>query len=108
MNVMGPVVGIAVVLTIVPLVLFTISSYCITGYIRDILFHGAVKCCVRSYCLNIAVSLYLHSLHLLTCVHMHALYNVNVYRMSYESFHGDYLVYALGAVTLVFEIKLHA
>ncbi|XP_064406016.1 uncharacterized protein LOC135351046 [Halichondria panicea] len=54
-NVMGPVVGIAVVLTIVPLVLFTISSYCITGYIRDILFHGAVKCCVRSYCLNIAV-----------------------------------------------------
>ena len=83
MNVMGPVVGIAVVLTIVPLVLFTISSYCITGYIRDILFHGAVKCCVRSYCLNIAVSLYLHSLHLLTCVHMHALYNVNVYRMSY-------------------------
>ncbi len=66
-NVMGPVVGIAVVLTIVPLVLFTISSYCITGYIRDILFHGAVKCCVRSYCLNIAVSLYFH--YLLTCIH---------------------------------------
>ncbi len=64
---MGPVVAISVLLTLLPMVLVVISSYCITGYIRDILFQGAVKCCVRSYCLNLTVS---QSEYLCVCVIM--------------------------------------
>ena len=53
--VVGPVIGTAVVLTFIPLIFATILAYCITGYIRDVLFHSVVKSCIGSSC-NIWVS----------------------------------------------------
>lgn len=48
--VMAPVVGGAIVGTILPLLTATILSYCITGYIRDVLFGEAVKKCIGPSC----------------------------------------------------------
>ena len=55
--VMAPVVIGMVVLTLVPLTLATIMGYCITGYIRDVLFQRTVKQCIGSLCCNATVSL---------------------------------------------------
>lgn len=52
---MAPVVGGAVVSTILPLLTATILGYCITGYIRDVLFGRMVKKCIGPLC-NILVS----------------------------------------------------
>ena len=54
---MAPVVAGAVVGTILPILTATILGYCITGYIRDVLFGGGVKKCVGPSC-NILVSQY--------------------------------------------------
>lgn len=48
--VMAPVVGGAVVSTILPLLTATILGYCITGYIRDVLFGRMVKKCIGPLC----------------------------------------------------------
>jgi len=53
--VMGPVVVGMVVLTLVPLALALIMGYCVTGYIRDILFQRTVKQCIGSLCCNATV-----------------------------------------------------
>lgn len=53
---MAPVVSAAVVMTILPLFLVTFMAYCITGYIRDILFQSTVKTCIGSSCWNMSVS----------------------------------------------------
>ena len=53
--VLAPVVGGMVVLTILPLVFATILACCVTGYVRDVLFHKVVKGCIGPFC-NIVVS----------------------------------------------------
>ena len=52
--IVAPVVCGVIVLTILPLVLGIILAYCVTGYIRDVLFHKVVISCVRPCC-NILV-----------------------------------------------------
>lgn len=49
----APVVCGAVAITIIPVVLVTFMSYCITGYIRDIIFHSVVKSIIGSSCFNV-------------------------------------------------------
>jgi len=44
------VVGGAVVVTLIPLVFATILAYCVTGYIRDVLFQSHVKTCIGPSC----------------------------------------------------------
>ena len=48
--VLAPVVGGAVVVTLIPLVFATILAYCVTGYIRDVLFQSHVKTCIGPSC----------------------------------------------------------
>ena len=54
--VLAPVIGGAVLVTLIPLVFATILAYCITGYIRDVLFQSHVKSCIGPSC-NVWVSL---------------------------------------------------
>lgn len=53
--VMAPVVVGMAVLTLIPLALATIMGYCVTGYIRDVLFQRTVKRCIGSICCNATV-----------------------------------------------------
>ncbi|MCG8620936.1 MAG: hypothetical protein MJE68_02890, partial [Proteobacteria bacterium] len=54
--VMAPVVVGMVVITLVPLILSTTMGYCVTGYIRDVLFQRTVKQYIGSLCCNATVS----------------------------------------------------
>ena len=51
----APIVGGVAGTTIFPLVLATIIAYCVTGYVRDELYHPFVKACVGTMC-NVWVS----------------------------------------------------
>jgi hypothetical protein len=51
---MASVVGGIGVTSILPLILATILAYCVTGYVRDELYHPFVKTCVGPGC-NILV-----------------------------------------------------
>ena len=52
--IMASVVGGIGASSIVPLILATILAYCVTGYVRDELYHPFVKTCVGPFC-NILV-----------------------------------------------------
>lgn len=49
-TVVTAVVSGVTVLSIIPLAIATILAYCVTGYIRDILFHRVVKVCIGPFC----------------------------------------------------------
>lgn len=46
----APVLGGVVVVGVIPLILATIMSYCVTGYIRDELYTLTVKRCIGLPC----------------------------------------------------------
>ena len=52
--IMASVVGGIGASSIAPLILATILAYCVTGYVRDELYHPFVKTCVGPFC-NILV-----------------------------------------------------
>ena len=53
--ILAPIVGGIAGTTIFPLILATILAYCVTGYVRDELYHPCVKACVGQMC-NVWVS----------------------------------------------------
>ena len=48
--IVASIVGGIGVTTIIPLILATILAYCVTGYVRDELYHPFVKTCVGPMC----------------------------------------------------------
>ncbi|XP_064405723.1 uncharacterized protein LOC135350810 isoform X2 [Halichondria panicea] len=48
--ILAPIVGGIAGTTLFPLILATILAYCVTGYVRDELYHPFVKACVGQMC----------------------------------------------------------
>lgn len=53
--ILAPVIGGLAGTTILPLFCATIMAYCVTGYIRDELYHPFVKACVGSTCSTVVM-----------------------------------------------------
>ncbi len=53
--ILAPIIGGVAGTTIFPLLLATILAYCVTGYVRDELYHPVIKACVGQMC-NVCVS----------------------------------------------------
>ncbi len=58
--ILAPIVGGIAGTTLFPLILATILAYCVTGYVRDELYHPFVKACVGQMC-NVWVSAYMYT-----------------------------------------------
>ena len=49
----SPVLAFLTVGSLVPLIFSTVMAYCITGYVRDELYHNSIKSCVGGACTKV-------------------------------------------------------